>query len=509
MNIPRQRYSFRCLLQVLLLACVLCVGTGCTAWYEAQTVVQKADSLDTHGIIYKDTMALRQVIRTWEKPLFRTLMHDDLGKAYYYLGRNKEDYYRQYVEAAKCYIRSDQLHMSDPIRRGRVNSCMGYLCNRGREFDLETEFYQRALNSFQTSGNDYYYAHSLLDLSAAKRRVEDYQAADSLWQIAAQHYYNVDATLPPRICLIRGVYFKATNELDSALRYLWKSWTYPNTRAADSCYCALQLMRVYSKLDSLDLAVRYARYILSYAHSSKLTPLDAQSVNEYCTDAYYVVMQQAEQDNATQLLADYSHQRADLFRLKLNQNTALSEAVAILEQYLENSQHKIKTIYIKVVLIACIFICIVGIFVYHKRQRNKLSVIVNENLTLKQEQMETKSKMVQQHQDKKERIEDQIKQYALLFDVSADIWDNYVELHDKANLYLCNVALLLQQVYTLSQQDIKICIMTLLGMSRKDMALKLYRAESSIPKLRSRTAKILGTDSVHLRDFLIEFLSRY
>lgn len=123
--------------------------------------------------------------------------------------------------------------------------------------------------------------------------------------------------------------------------------------------------------------------------------------------------------------------------------------------------------------------------------------------------METKSKMVQQHQDKKERIEDQIKQYALLFDVSADIWDNYVELHDKANLYLCNVALLLQQVYTLSQQDIKICIMTLLGMSRKDMALKLYRAESSIPKLRSRTAKILGTDSVHLRDFLIEFLSRY
>lgn len=413
MNSPCHIHPPR-LLQVLLLACVLCAGTGCTAWHKAQTVIREADSLDTRGIIYPDTAALQQFIRTWDKPGLNLLMHNSLGKAYYYLGRNREDRYQQYVSAAECYIRSDQLHMSDPVRRGRVNSCMGYLCGKGGEFGLETGFYQRAINAFQESGNTYYYAHSLLDLSASKRMLGDYRAADSLSHIVAQNYYDVDESIPPRIYLLKGICLNTQNEPDSALWYLQNAWEYHKT-PIDSCFCALQLMRVYLKLDSLDISAQYAQYILSYAHSDKLSSQNVPFVNEYGIDAYYVLMQQAERDNATQTLADYSHKRADMFRTKLNKNSALMEAVTILGQYLENTQNKTYTIYTKVILLMCIVICIAGVCVYHKRQRNKLSAIANENLALKQVQQEAQSKIAQQYQDQKARIEEQIEQYTPLF----------------------------------------------------------------------------------------------
>lgn len=77
-----------------------------------------------------------------------------------------------------------------------------------------------------------------------------------------------------------------------------------------------------------------------------------------------------------------------------------------------------------------------------------------------------------------------------------------------ANLYLCDAALILQQKHILSQQDVKICIMTMLKLPNKNIALKLYRSEQSISKMRSRTAQKLGTDSTHMRAFLIDLLAK-
>ena len=104
-----------------------------------------ADSIDqTEHVIYDDTAALGKVIRSLDNPFGRLLMPNTLGKAYYYMGRNLEDNHQQVAQAAKCYIEADRLQIDDPIYRGRVNVCMGYLCKQYNDDNLALVFYERA-----------------------------------------------------------------------------------------------------------------------------------------------------------------------------------------------------------------------------------------------------------------------------------------------------------------------------------------------------------------------------
>ena len=73
-----------------------------------------ADSLDAAQEVYSDTVALRRVVRQLDRPIVRTIKHNPLGRAYYYLGRNYDDFYGDYASAALCYIQADRLWMDAP-----------------------------------------------------------------------------------------------------------------------------------------------------------------------------------------------------------------------------------------------------------------------------------------------------------------------------------------------------------------------------------------------------------
>ncbi len=124
-----------------------------------------ADSIDqTEHVIYDDTAALGRAIRCLDNPFGRVLMPNTLGKAYYYMGRNYS-MSNQIADAANCYIEADRLQIDDPIYRGRVNSCMGYICVQNNNDSLALIFYEGSNKAFKESGNDWYYAQSLLNVS--------------------------------------------------------------------------------------------------------------------------------------------------------------------------------------------------------------------------------------------------------------------------------------------------------------------------------------------------------
>ena len=61
---------------------VMCIFTSCR-WHEAKEVIITADSLDQNEhVLYDDTLALRQTIRTLDNPLGRLFAHNQLGKAH-------------------------------------------------------------------------------------------------------------------------------------------------------------------------------------------------------------------------------------------------------------------------------------------------------------------------------------------------------------------------------------------------------------------------------------------
>ncbi|MBQ5626281.1 MAG: hypothetical protein IIU96_04560, partial [Paludibacteraceae bacterium] len=108
-----------------LLLCLLLVSCGYTTRYqEAQTTIAIADSLDQHEhLLYPDTAALQQAIRTLDTPFGKLFAHNQLGKAHYYIGRHLS-LDNQITQAAAHYIAADRAQINDPIYRGRINSCM-------------------------------------------------------------------------------------------------------------------------------------------------------------------------------------------------------------------------------------------------------------------------------------------------------------------------------------------------------------------------------------------------
>lgn len=494
MNISCHIHPPRRLLQVLLLACVLCAGTGCTAWHEAQTVIREADSLDTRGIIYPDTAALQQFICTWDKPGLNLLMHNSLGKAYYYLGRNREDRYQQYVEAAECYIRSDQLHMSDPVRRGRVNSCMGYLCGNADKKCLNLAFAQRALHHFRQGNNDTYISNQLLYIMQIYSYMGDYHRADSIARTVSLG--EKDSVTMQQLYLHRGWCFYHKGEYDSALVAYQQALQYTADTDTNQWYICDEMMAIHYRLGNLDSAVYYAQSILNDIYNPA-----------FHVNAYYVLMDDATGKNDAKALSDYAHERADMHQLFQKEKNDYVLAASLLENYLDNPSSILSTIVTislgAVLLIACIVIGIWSWRKYHKRlldTQQHASKLEKQLADIDRE----KEKLRTQKRDAVEKVLLKNKE---TFDFDSAIWSDDEALCQTADRQLYNIYTRLYSLFAINTQDLKICILTLYGASRIQISEKTFRAVSSVPKLRANTAKKLGTTSANLRTFLIDFMT--
>ena len=461
---------------------VLCLS-GCRPWQQAEQVLHTADSLDAQGVIYRDTAAFRSVIRTYDRPVVRCLKHSDLGKAYYYLGRNYEDYHQRYLSAAKCYTRSDQCHISDPIMRGRVNSCMAYMCAQRNVDSLALCFYQRAYTHFALANDSMYIKHTLVNLSDTYTKLKHWETADSIYQSITNI---TDSLLLERCLHSRAFYFYNQQQYDSALVYYKRCLPFPHN-SSDEVLLRHRLMQVFYHTNRLDSAVVYAQDLVKT--SKNLT---------VCTNAYYILIEDATNKNDAQAVADYAHLRADINNMRTEEREDRSLAIYVLNGYVYSKSPIHKQMIVSLLLTSGIMLCLYLWRLYKRNTRNKqksLCEIKEESPTLTQEvrTMET--------------VEEHINLFATDMATHA-IWNDYATLYDKANLFLFDIVSHLQDSYRLSQQDVKICLMSLLQMSRKDMAKNLYRAESSIPKLRAKTAKLLGTDSTNLRNFLLDYLTK-
>lgn len=339
---------------MLGLVCGLLCGSASCGWQEAKEVIALADSLDqAERVIYDDTAALGKSIRSLDNPFGRLLMPNTLGKAYYYMGRNLEDGYMQIANAAKYYIEADRLQIDDPIYRGRVNSCMGYICGQNNNDSLALIFYERASEDFKESGNDWRYTLNMLDRSEANIHLNKYRQADSLLRFV--QLYQFDDTYSARYLEIRGLYFYEQQKYDSALVYLKQGLNYWQSENEKS-FSYLKILQVYYDLNQLHLAIPYAKLIVEYSTNPN-----------HLSNAYYCLMQDAKRNNNTELLSQYSHARTDALKLLRDNTNKYAETLPILEEYL-HTPHPWRWVCITISSIAVLCILsIICILVYRQR----------------------------------------------------------------------------------------------------------------------------------------------
>ena len=479
-------YLFRQTYRVIYVLGVVFILTSC-GWHEAKEVIATADNLDqTEHLTYDDTTALGGVIRRLDNPFGRLLMSNTLGKAYYYMGRNFS-FSDRIAEAAECYIEADRLQIDDPIYRGRVNSCMGYICAQNNNDSLALIFYERASEDFQESSNEWYYANILLDRAEFQANLHNYAIADSLLQVAES--YLLDSNYIARYYETKGLYFYEQQLYDSASVYFKRELDYWQSEE-DRCFCYLKIMQVSMDIQDLVQAVSYAQRVVNSSNNPN-----------HLVNAYYCLLQDAKNRNNAQLLSYYSHARTDAQKALRNGMLEDAKALPILKEYLENP-HPMR--WIRITLFLSIILCAIlaiSIAVYRKLTTAKIHLstaqINSLSLQIKKHEEELNKQLEMHLYDK--RLDKLRKKYPK----PLNKWNDYNILKNDIDPYLHNWLEALEKLDLTNRENV-FCILSFIypHLPIDDLANYMCITKDAFMVRKARLVKKLGITSTQFVEFL-------
>ena len=470
------------IVSVVLLLCF----SSCSSWHEAKAVIAMADSIDqTEHVIYDDTAALGRAIRCLDNPFGRVLMPNTLGKAYYYMGRNYS-MSNQIADAANCYIEAGRLQIDDPIYRGRVNSCMGYICVQNNNDSLALTFYERASYNFERSSNDWLYAQSLLNLCEININLHNYITADYLLQITQT--YQLDSAYQARYYETLGLYFYEQQQYDSALVYFERGLNYWQSEE-EKCFSYLKQVQIYLKLNVLEQALPYAQLIIEHSDNPN-----------YLVNAYYCLMQDAKRKNNVELLSKYSHIRTDMQKLLRNRMLKDAEALPRIEEYLLNP-YPMRWVWIvlTIILAVCIILA-TGAAVY--RQRNRIAREQIDKLSTHVEDQEALLSQELYYRQFGEKLSNIVDRYH----TPHKRWKEYKtlkrDLSPWLHTWMCKLDTL-----PLSEREKIFCTISLVYSHMTDIEIAEFLCydKHGIRVFKQRISKKLGTTSADFLDFLRNF----
>lgn len=484
----------RCLLHIFSQACrgicvlgLLCCFASCR-WQEAREVIAMADSIDqNHHVIYDDTAALGQTIRTLDNPFGRLLMSNTLGKAYYYMGRNFS-LSNQIPEAADCYIEADRLQIDDAIYRGRINSCMGYICAQNKSDSLALIFYERANGCFLEGSDEWRYAQSLLNIIQCYICLQQYQSIDSLLQTA--YSYQLDDAYIARYLETVGMYHHALQQYDSALVYYNSGINYWSSEEA-RCFSYMKIMQACFHSNKMDSALHYAHKLITISDNPN-----------YLVNAYYCLMQDAKRKNNVEMLSQYSHIRTDMQVLLRNSMVKDAEVLPKLEEYFLNP-HPMRWVWF--VLFACVvlFVILVISLLVYRRFANAQLQVSNEQIVSLLVQLDSQQDELNEH-TKLHIYDKRLASIRRQYPTPSTKWNKYDLLKGDINSYLRNWLAALDQL-SLTNRDKVYCVLSFIypHMSAEELAKYMCVTKDAVLVRKARIVKKLQITSEQFGSFLL------
>ena len=479
--------------KMLLVAVLVISCTSCARWRDAKAVVSEADSLLVKGVIIKDTAALSGGICTLENLMGRVFAKEELTKMYYLMGRNLDDYYHNFSDAADFYIKADRMKTKDWVLRGRINSCMGFICKQDSSFAEALEFYERACDAHQKSDNIWYYTHNLLNVAEQYVNLGKYNKADSVLLLASN--YDVDSAYYARVVDVYALALYNQQLYDSALVLLLGIKDYPRN-IETRCYSYQMIMRLYNKLNNSTNSIYYAKYIITHSNNPS-----------FLSNAYYHLVNYAKDNNDMDDIFMYSHLREDEDRKLQHVSESYAQATLKLKDYLRNP---CPFLYLWITGGFVILLGGAGIWIY----RRKSEQVIAEKHQMEAELRNWKESIQQKLDRDKEDIMNEkrmiirniIMEYADEFAIGKPIWNKEKDVFRLADSCFGFIIYRLKHTYHLRNSELKICLMVLLDFPNKEIARIVSYKEDSYPTIKRRLATKLGTSSSEMRNFLLDLI---
>ena len=468
---------------VLLMMAVYAGGTGCTPKHvrEARQVLTEADSLRLKGIFMTspdDSLRIAEATKTLLP--WRFVYAADYAKACFHYGRTLRAK-GHYPEAMQCFLNVIHSRSRDCIIKGRAYSNIADLCQLEGNYDLAYDMHVISADCFKNGGNMQAYYYAINNMALQRAFQKDKPRTYELLSVIEKEC--TDKVVLTKILETKAIACRYVGENDSALAYAQELQTQGNREPTGYMIKA----QAYSRLGIADSALFYAKYIMENSPNM---------MDKY--NALYILANRDKSISNDSILK-LTSLRADIGKEHTLRQESVSHAVELLQQDMKPNY---KWVYGAVVtLIITGVIILIVLSVTKKRRAAK-----HAQLEQVQQQIEM------HHQDIYQQLEQECKilRNQTQEQLTATLqWKNYDNMCSYVDARFYGLVSKLRLNYTtLSEQNIRLCVLLFLNIPKQNMAALLYCSPNSIGKLKERTAEKMGTHSAQLYDFLWKMMCK-
>jgi len=367
----------------------------------------------------------------------------------------------QYAEAMTCFL--DVLHSepADNALLGRVWSNIADICQMERNYTLAYAMHVHSAECFLLAADSIHYYYALNNMAIQRALQQEKPATMALLaQIEAECS---DSAVLAKTLETYALACLNVEEYDSAKYYVDSLFSLGYNEITGQLIKAQAL----AALHQTEAACDYARRISA----------QAQTYSELNNCYYILTHYDHNADTAT--IRDIAIRRASVQgALRLEQGD-LAHAVDLLQQDLETSR-RFPLIY----AVGIAVLLIVGTLLMLRRRKMVL-------------------KLEQQTNSIQQQLDDACRYLCACPDLRTELmWSDYDAMCRTVNVKLFGLAEKLQQLNVLNENDIRLCVLVMIGLPQKQIAQILYYSPKSIGRIKENTALKLNKHGGELGNYL-------
>ena len=363
------------------------------------------------------------------------------------------------VEAMQAFIEAAHSRTDDEVLLGRIWSNMANMCRQANDHSTAFEVYTLSAEHFRKAADTLAYAYALNNMAWEQATMGNKEAAIELVDSAVRCYPRPPLT--DKIIETKAAACLFRKEYDSVLVY---------TAPPANDYLLTLRAQACSYLQMDDSATYYAQLLLP------------QTTNLFALDDLYYILTHNDSSADKETLRNFASLRADTQNAIKERHGELTKAVEILKQDLAPQE---KTKPWKIILLVVLgFGLLVWAALVAKKQ-HRLHTQKSQFEQTRRFELEQNIRHLQETKDLRKELQ------------WTDFQSFCTQIDKRFNAFAAKLS-----AQGLNEQDIRICVLVLIGLSHKETAEMLNCSPKSIGKLKDLTARKLGVSGGQLQDKL-------
>ncbi len=363
-------------------------------------------------------------------------------------------------EAMQAFIEAAHSGTDAEAMLGRIRSNMANMCRQANDHETAFEVYALSAEHFRKANDTLAYAYALNNMAWEQAVMGHKDSARALISQAITVYPHEPLLDKVRESQAAACFF--AQEYDSVLYYAASSH--------DSDYLLMLRAQAFSFLQMDDSATFYAKQLLP------------RTTNPFYLDDIYYILTHNDLSAQKDTLLKWSSERADVQKQIKERHGQLALAVHLLQQDLHPQKQNL-SIWFILLIVSGLALLIWLIYVAYQQYLLHAEKAKFEQARI--QELNANKQLLLESEDIRQEL----------------AWNDFEALCREINKRFFNLATKLQDM-DMNEQDIRMCILVLIGLSHKETAEMLNCSPKSIGKLKDLTARKLGVSGGQLQDKL-------